>query len=149
MPVCPPTPSNSPSLLSRHYALSVLHVPTKAHLKTGASHFLIVASLSSSVIMSALHCTSWPLPHRATFADFPHMQARTSTHTRKVSASFQHLRQIGFDSQRRITKGNPQRRGRGEMGNPRGHKSTGFRWISSEGQIFHSLSLTKTSSPGV
>lgn len=94
--VCPPTPSRSPSLLSRHCALFILHVPTKAHLKTDPSEnrplpFLIVASLSSSVIMSELNYTLWPLPYRQpllTFHTRRHASARTSLihkHTKTFS----------------------------------------------------------------
>lgn len=40
------------------------------------------------------------------------------------------------------------RREKREKGNVGVHKPTGFRWISSEEEIFHSLSLTETSSVG-
>jgi len=71
-------------------------------------------------------------------------------HTRKVTKSFQDLKQIGSHLQRRIMKGSPRwslRRKKGggkrrEQGNSRVHKPTGFKWISWEEQIFHSLSVS-------
>lgn len=49
-------------LLSRHCALSALHMSTWASSDRRTLPFLIVASLSSSVIMSVLQYTRWPLP---------------------------------------------------------------------------------------
>lgn len=50
-------------LLSRHCAFSALHVSTWASSDLRTLPFLIVASLSSSVIMSVLQYTLWPLPN--------------------------------------------------------------------------------------
>lgn len=157
MPACPPTPSDSQSLLSRHCTLFILRVPTKRLIWKrnppifNSSLFIFICHHVSA----AVHSVASPLP--ATSAVFPHMQAckHMQTHTwynkhmqsfSKFPALKANWLQLAQGDNKRKSKVKQEERekeeGEKKQGNSRVHKPTGFRWISSKEQIFHSFTKT-------
>lgn len=101
--------------LSHHCTVSALHVWTGASSACRPLPFLIVASLSSSVSMSALQYTPWPLPYEQPLLAF-HTCRQASTHKSAKDKNthaprwqrFQHSGQTGSNFRRGIRGGNPR-----------------------------------------